>query len=406
RLELAGLAEDPDGDVLSFQVGPSPVSEVSARLDGTTLVVEASPRTEVGGAGALEVVVDDGEGHQVTGAVSLRVTTSNRPRAVANDDVVADGAAGRASVVEVLANDVNPFDEPLRLLSVAVVSGNGTATVGGDSVTVTPAAEFSGELLAEYRIADATNDPRREVTGRIRVRVRDRPDAPSAPSVVEVRNATAVLTWTAPSPNGSPISRYVVRGDGGFGQDCAATTCTLTGLRNGQDYRFTVLAVNEVGESDPSAPSEVVTPDATPDTPQPPTLTPGDKQLDVAWAAPGNEGTPIRSYTLEITPAGPSGSQITGVTGTSTTISGLENGVSYRVRVQALNDAPDPSEFSAYSVAVAPAGAPLTPAAPSAQRVESAANGGAIDISWTAPDDNGAAVQTYDVLVYRGGSRV
>ncbi|MFN3600893.1 MAG: Ig-like domain-containing protein [Dietzia sp.] len=406
RLELAGLAEDPDDDDLSFQVGPSTVSEVAARLDGTTLVVEASPRAETGGAGALEIVVDDGEGHRVTGAVSLRVTTSNRPLAVANDDVVTDGAAGRASVVDVLANDINPFDEPLRLLSVDVVSGNGTATSGGDAVTVTPAAGFSGELLAEYRIADATGDPRREVTGRIRVQVRDRPDAPSAPSVVEVRNATAVLTWTAPSSNGSPITNYVVRGDGGFSQVCAATTCTLTGLRNGQGYRFTVLAVNEVGESDPSAPSEVVTPDAKPDTPQPPRLMPGDKQLDVVWAAPGNEGTPIRSYTLEITPAGPSGSRITGVTGTTTTISGLENGVSYRVRVQALNDAPDPSEFSAYSVAVAPAGAPLTPAAPSAQRVESAANGGAIDISWTAPDDNGAAIQTYDVLVYRGGSRV
>lgn len=406
RLELTGLADDPDGDQLSFAVGRAPVAEVSARMDGTALVVEASPRAETGATGAIEVTVDDDEGHQVPGTVTLTVTSSNRPLAVANDDLVSDGAAGEPSTVDVLANDVNPFDEPLRLLSVAVVSGNGTATVSGDSVTVTPAAGFVGELLAEYRIADATGDPGREVTGRVRVTVRDRPDAPSAPSVVEVRNGTVVLTWTAPSSNGSPITRYVVSGDGGFSQDCPATTCTLSGLRNGQDYRFTVVAVNEVGESDPSAPSETATPDAKPDTPQPPTLKPADKQLEVSWAAPANEGSPIRSYTLEISPPGPAGSQITGVTGTSTTITGLENGVSYRVRVQALNDAPDPSEFSAYSVAVAPAGPPLTPAAPSAERVDSAANGGVIDVSWTAPDSNGAAIQTYDVHVYRGGSRV
>lgn len=406
RLDLAALAEDPDGDALSFDTGPSPVAEVSARLDGTTLEVEASPRASTGDTGVLEVVVDDGEGNTARGAVNLRVATSTRPLAVANDDVVRDGKAGEASVVDVLANDTNPFDEPLRLLSVAVVSGNGTASVDGDTVVVTPAAGFTGELLAEYRIADASGAPEREVTGRIRVIVRDRPDAPSAPTVVEVRNATAVLMWQAPSANGSPITRYVIRGDGGFSQDCAATTCTLTGLRNGQDYRFTVVAVNDVGESEPSAPSETVTPDAKPDTPQPPTLTPGDRQLEVSWTAPANEGTPIRSYTLEITPAGPGGGQITGLTGTSTTITGLENGVSYRARIQALNDAPDPSEFSAYSVAAAPAGKPRTPSAPSAERAASAVNGGVIDVSWQAPDDNGAAIQRYDVHVYRGGSRV
>lgn len=405
RLELSRLADDPDGNDLSFEIGASPVPEVTTRLDGTALVVEASPSAETGATGPVDVTVDDGEGEQARGVVTLSVTSSNRPLAVANDDVVRDGAAGEPSVVNVLANDVNPFDEPLRLLSAEVVSGNGTASVSGDSVTVTPAAGFVGDLLAEYRIADATGDPAREVTGRITVSVRDRPDAPSAPTVVEVRNGTVVLTWTAPSANGTPITHYVVSGNG-FSQDCQSTTCTLTGLTNGQDYQFTVTAVNEVGESDPSAPSETATPDAKPDTPQPPTLTPGDKQLEVAWVAPNNEGTPIRSYTLEISPPGPSGSQITGVTGTSTTITGLENGVSYRVRLQALNDAPDPSEFSGYSVAVAPAGPPLTPSAPSAERVDSAANGGVIDVSWTAPDDNGAAIQSYDVHVYRGGSRV
>ncbi|MGA4780585.1 fibronectin type III domain-containing protein, partial [Cellulosimicrobium sp. AB352] len=148
----------------------------------------------------------------------------------ANPDTVDDAHQGKATTVPVLVNDSNPFpDRPLTLVDAVVETGQGTASVSGDQVSVTPRDDFVGVMVVRYRIQDATKDPDREVEGRVQLKVLGKPEAPATPQVVEVRSKTVVLTWDPPNNNGADITGYTVRSQNGYTKECGTTTCTLDG---------------------------------------------------------------------------------------------------------------------------------------------------------------------------------
>ncbi|MCK6079741.1 tandem-95 repeat protein [Microbacterium sp. EYE_5] len=412
-LGLRELATDPDpGDLddLTFSLVSDPPAGVNASVDGQTLQVSAQPDVAKGTRFTLDVQVTDNQTEPVVGTIQVAVTASTRELPSVNDDIVAQADQGETVSVGVLGNDVNPFpDTPLEIVGTQIETGAVTnVDVSGGTVRVTTASDFVGSVVVRYTVQDATQDADRQVDGRIRITVQGRPDAPGKPTVTAVESRTVVLSWTPPVDNGRRIETYTVRSTaGGYTRECPSTTCTLDGLTNNVEYNFTVTATNSVGESDPSVPSETARPDVRPDQPAPPTLTFGDRSLDVAWTTPRTEGSPVESFTLEISPAPPSGvAQRTGVTGNSTRWDGLENGTEYQVRVRAHNRAPEPSDFSQWSAGEIPAAPPAAPGAPTVARLQPVGDRAQMQVSWNEPGNNGDAIAGYQLNVIRGGQTI
>ncbi|MGR7917264.1 Ig-like domain-containing protein [Microbacterium sp. MAHUQ-60] len=412
-LDLAALTTDPDKDDvdrIQYRIAQQATGGVSARLDGSVLRVEATTTTPKGTTTSVGLTISDGTTEPVEGTVSVTVTASTRSLPVASPDTIDEADQGETISVPVLENDINPFEvdgTPLKLISATVESGSGEARVTGDEVEVTPGKTFVGVMVVRYRIQDATKDPDREVDGRITVVVQGVPEAPGVPRVTTVEDRTVVLAWSTPSNNGAEIDHYTVASVGGrpYSKTCETTTCTLDGLVNNVEYTFQVTAHNRVGDGKPSPVSEPARPDVRPETPLPPKLVFGDKSLAVSWTTPQSNGSPVESYTLQISPAPLRGaSEKTGVTGNALTWDGLENGTDYQVRVRAHNKAPDPSDFSLWSLGEIPAGVPGAVAAPSVQSVPSVGSEAQMAVSWGNADPNGDAVKNYDLLIYRGGA--
>jgi hypothetical protein len=404
-VDLSRYVKDPDKDPLTFEVTGG--EGIATEVTGATITGQVEPSVPKGTTRELAMTVSDGQNPPVETKLTVQVVASTRAHAQTTQDVVTDAHQGEPRTIPVLENDVSPFpDEPLKLVGAPTVdTGDGDPSYSGDQLVVTPAEDFTGTMLVRYRVQDATGDPDREVDGIAKLTVLGKPDAPRAPRIEEVRSETVVLTWDQPNNNGADITGYTLRADNGQEQKCATTTCTFDGLKNNVKYTFTVVATNEVDDSEPSPPSREARPDEKPDKPVPPTLKFGDSKLTVSWKNRAyTDRSPIECVNLEISPAPTDGViQKSCQQGNQTVWTGLENGTAYTVRVQAKNDAPDPSDWSDPSAAEVPAAPPAQPEAPTATR-RNTTGGGQITVTWRAPANNGDAVSKYYLAVFQDGS--
>jgi hypothetical protein len=186
------------------------------------------------------------------------------------------------------------------------------------------------------------------------------PGAPPRPSVAG-GDGRITVGFSPPSSNGgSPITRYLATctstDDGTqISLSRSASPIVISGLSNGVAYFCNVTAFNANGSGGTSPSSQLVVPDRGPDTPARPAVTAGDARIKVAFAAPGNGGSPIISYGAACTSTnGGHRSTKTG-TGSPLLVSGLTNGRTYTCTVAARN-ARGVSLNSPPSIAVVPTG--------------------------------------------------
>ncbi|HKT03290.1 MAG TPA: fibronectin type III domain-containing protein, partial [Rugosimonospora sp.] len=222
------------------------------------------------------------------------------------------------------------------------------------------------------------------------------PGAPTRVAAV-AGNASAHITWGPAAPNGFPVIRYVVEGDGQSHQVGAKQRALdVTGLTNGQQYQFTVYAVNARGAGPKRAANPVVPTSAVPDPPASVTAVEApDGTVAVSWPAANGQGHQVPRYQVTAVPAGPQAS-VWEAKGTKLVVpaGALTYGTQYAFTVVAINDKGASSQASPLSNTVVPYTLPGAPPNLKASTVDAK---GTVSAAWDPAADNGRAVTGYVV---------
>ena len=403
-VDLTQMVDDPDDQAKSsfdYRVAKVP-GGIDVSLDGYTLTVAGKKDQPKGPVGAITVSVDDGSG-AVTADIPVTIVKSSKPLVTTTDARIKVNA-GQTATVNLSEYTTNPFPDPLVVLDASVHVGQGTAAGDGNVLTVTPKAGFHGDMIVVYRVMDATNDPDRVVQGRVIVKVLDRPDPPQKVTATATGPGSAFVSFQEPAANGGTISGYTII-DSVSGESKRTTNpgMEVTGLQNGVEHSFTVIAHNEAGDSDPSAPSAPAYVDAVPDQMAAPTVEGTDGGLIVSWTPATTRGSAIHTYTVFVTSlAGgqPIAQSVSATAENTTTIRGLQNGASYLVSIQAQNGAKSPSPVSNPTQG-SPHGPPsiLGNITASTTAMAPDASSATVRVSWTPGQSNGSGWGRAEVTV-------
>jgi hypothetical protein len=261
----SGVALDSTGDLYVADYAQNAIVEVAPSGAQTTLGsnLGQSQGVAVDAAGRV-YVADEGAGKVVEVAAQPRATSS---------------AAGVATVswAAPLFNGGSPVTGYSVTATDTTTPANGGQTCTPSPATSRKCTETGLTNGDRYTFAvTATNEvgssaqsvPSNAVTP---------VGAPSAPQAVTAAGAgsgAVAIGWSAPvSTGGRPVTGYGVTATdtttpANGGQTCTpspatTTSCTVTGLTNGDRYTFTVTATNKVGTGAPSAPVSLPAPALT-----------------------------------------------------------------------------------------------------------------------------------------------
>ncbi len=252
RLTWRAPIDDGSSPVTSYRVTANP-GRATCQTQGLSCAVTG---LTAGERYSFDVVATNGNGD------SVAATVSNL------EGIKAPAAPGRptASSADRSARVLWPAPtqhggEPVAQYTVTASPGGQTCTTAGLACTVAGLANGTRYTFAVVATNGAGDSP--SSASSAPVTPSTTPQPPTA--VVAVGgNGRATVAWRPPiDDGGAAITSYTVT-SAPDGRRCTTPglTCTVTGLRNGQGYTFTVAATNVRGAGRASIASERVTPKA------------------------------------------------------------------------------------------------------------------------------------------------
>ena len=357
--DAAGVAVSPktleitEGESKSYTLvlAKKPTASVSIAISGAEGDISVSPRT--------------------VGFTTSNWNTSKTVRVTLAED---DDASDDQEVIlkhAVTSRDTDYHEEPASNVRVTP-KDNDQRGVAVTPTSLTIAAGSSGT----YRVRLNTKP-----TADVRVVVNDPPT-----ESVTVEGSPLIFT---PTDWGTYQTVTVkVDAQAGAGDE---QTVTLTHSVSGGDYP---------GEGAVPSVTVIIPVEGAPSAPRNLSTESGNQEVTLTWQAPANDGgSSITGYQVRYRQADTENySSWRNVTGTSTTVTGLENGVTYEFQVRAVNSvAPGEPAEATESLAESAPGAP--------GNLQTSVGDRRITLSWSAPEDGGSQILRYEYR-YRssGGS--
>jgi titin len=228
---------------------------------------------------------------------------------------------------------------------------------------------------------------------------------PGAPTVSSITPGNRSLTVgvTAPADNGGDaITNYEYSLNNGATWSAESTAVatgsfTVSSLTNGTSYPVRIRAVNGRGTGAQSA-AVNGTPSTVPTMPAIASVTPGDGLVDVAFALGGNGGAAVTNMEYSVDDGATWTVRNPASTTSPLTVTGLTNGVTYPIRLRAVNvNGPGVSSRTSGTPATAPDKPTITRILPGDT---------SLTVEFEPPADNGGAVVTNYAYSVDGGGFV
>jgi hypothetical protein len=325
-----------DGDPMSGCSGATPICfgiGTGRTFKFTITPVASSGYTSTGeGAKSSKYGMYKGFGATLTtatsGTVGLDIT-----------DAYWNQNTGKSGVIAYIYSRASNYITVFETASIVGTSWNRIAVPSGETYTV--ALKHLGATVGDTVWLDS--DVSSQTSG---IFVFNKPNAPSDISAIRTSSGSIRVSWTRASgpyqayyvSSSTDGSNWTARGNN------SSDSITVTGLTNGTAYYIKIYNFGSgtyARASDDVVMSGTITPATTPGPTASGTSSMSDSRIDITWTAPSdNGGSAITGYLIEYSATSATYNEsITALASdTQLAITGLTNGLSYYVRIKALND--------------------------------------------------------------------